>query len=1261
MRSLFQLVPLICAFSTALAVPVNLNFTYDAANRLTAASSVSYDLDLAGNISRISGSVTPVLQLPLTANVAAGAQSGLTLALTANVSWTASSDQAWLTLASPTSGTGSATLTYSVTANTGAARPAHIQVTQQGGGLTATCTVTQAAGVAAPEIIVEQPLGSEIPNNGSLAFSSVTVGLSTSLTFTIRNTGPGNLTGLAITKDGANVSDFSVGSPGKTTLITNETTTFTVTFSPGATGSRSAAIHIASNDGDENPYHVALSGTGTTSGGGSPGALDITFGSGGKVTFSRSSEDSVSSMALESDGRVLVGGSTWGTSNSDFALIRCLADGAPDSAFGSGGWVNTDFGGQDSGASVAVQSDDRILLAGTAYDSVWTSGNFALARYLTNGSLDTTFGSGGKVVTSVGSGNSFGTAIALQSDGRILVAGGAYNGVNYDFALVRYLANGALDSNFGTGGKVLTAIGSDTDSGEAVAVQRNGKIVVAGRSRIGSYYEFSVACFNSDGSLDGTFGNGGKVTTSIGSTDDFGQSLALQSDGRILVSGIAKNGSAAGVGLARYQTNGTLDNSFGTGGVVYTPKGQYLGEECHLAIQNDGCIVVTSHRDGDVLLARYKPNGTLDPGFGSGGLVTTPVGTANDYGRSVAVQSDSRILVASEALPYSAGPTLIALLRYEGGASIEPDIAVEQPAGTGIANGGSRDFGSVTVGGNASLTFTIRNTGPASLTGLAIMKDDANASDFTVGSLGKTTLTTSDSTAFTVTFAPSSAGVRVAAIHIASNDADENPFDVNLTGTGVAGSSKAEMTTPVPNSTLSSTSATFMWNSGSGASAYWLYVGSLPGGKSYHDSGQLASSARSRTVSGLPLDGRTVYVRLYSKLGSAWVYNDYTYTAVTGTKAVMTNPAAGTALTSGSGTFTWNGGNGASGYWLYVGSSVGASNYFNSGGLASTILTRSVTGLPSNGSPVFVRLWSQLGGAWVYNDYTYSAFTASGALISSPFPGSTLGAASATFTWNAASGAGGYWLYVGSSPGAKNYHDSGQLASTVQTRPVTSLPTSGGPVYARLWTKFGNTWLSTDAVYTAYTDPNAPSKAVMANPANGAPLAATTQVFSWNAGNTATGYWLYAGSSVGAKNYFDSGSLASNVLSRTITGLPANGSTVYVCLYTKLGSTWSFNNYTYTAFSGKAVMTSPASGTTLTSSTATFAWTSGTGAMAYWLYVGNSLGASNFHNSGSLGTSILSRTVSGLPNNGSTIYVRLYTKQGTTWLFNDSTYHAATH
>jgi uncharacterized delta-60 repeat protein len=310
------------------------------------------------------------------------------------------------------------------------------------------------------------------------------------------------------------------------------------------------------------------------------GSLDLGFGTGGKVTTPIGIGNSSGlSVVLQSNQMIIVAGYSWNGSNADFAAVRYTASGALDVSFGTSGKVTADIGGgDDRSLSAVLQSDGRIVLAGYhRKDSIY---DFALIRYNTNGTLDTSFGTGGKVITPLGIGDSIATSVALQSDGKIVAAGSSLQLGGYDFALVRYTANGVLDTSFGTDGKVATPIGSLGDHGTGVALQRDGKIVVAGYSDHGRNDDFALARYDTNGRLDTSFGTGGTTTTAI-TDDDEAFSIVLQSDGKIILAGGVNTDSASA--LVRYNTDGSLDTSFGTGGKVIAPIGGVS-----LALQSDG-------------------------------------------------------------------------------------------------------------------------------------------------------------------------------------------------------------------------------------------------------------------------------------------------------------------------------------------------------------------------------------------------------------------------------------------------------------------------------------------------------------------------------------------------------------------------------------------------------------------------------------------------------------------------------------------------
>ncbi|MCX6980578.1 MAG: choice-of-anchor D domain-containing protein [Verrucomicrobia bacterium] len=554
-----------------------------------------------------------------------------------------------------------------------------------------------------------------------------------------------------------------------------------------------------------------------------PGDLDTTFGISGKVTTPvGSSNDNGKSVALQSDGKIVVGGYSVIAGIGNFALVRYNASGTLDATFGTGGKVITPVGsGNANGNSVILQSDGKIVVAGFA--QIGTKYNFALVRYDVGGTLDTTFGNGGMVTTSIASSPEYGNDVALQSDGKIVVAGTIGNSSNSKFRLVRYNANGSLDTSFGSGGGVTKAIDLSVHDCRSIALQSDGKIVVTGDLNAFSFggprpHYIALVRYEMNGTQDTSFGSGGVVKTTF-DTDAYAYSVAVQSDGRIVVAGT--NGDFMAV---RYNANGTPDNTFGSGGKVTTPIGSSGSAAYSVGLQSDGKIVVagsSSNGSNNVFaLVRYNANGTLDTSFGSGGKVTTAVGSGGDNARSMALMGDGRIMLAGYS--YNGSNDDFAVARYLGDPPAPaPSIAVEQPVNTTIGDGGSKSFGNVVVGAGTSLTFTIKNPGNANLTGLTITKDGTDAAMFTVTANPTAPLSgPNGSTTFTVRFAPTNAGTKTAAIHIASNvTGSKNPFDITLTGTGILASA-------LPTSVAIQGPSTV----GAGITASYTAVATFPGG-----------------------------------------------------------------------------------------------------------------------------------------------------------------------------------------------------------------------------------------------------------------------------------------------------------------------------------------------------------------------------------------------------------------------------------------------
>ena len=416
-----------------------------------------------------------------------------------------------------------------------------------------------------------------------------------------------------------------------------------------------------------------------------PGALDPTFGSGGTVTTPIGLGASINGVAVQPDGKIVAAGFSFNGSNDDFALARYTAAGALDPTFGSGGTVITSIGSShDYASGVALQPDGKIVVAGYGYTNLSYT-DFALARYTTSGVLDTTFDTDGKVTTGIGTGNDIALGVAVQPDGKIVVAGysvaaGSFEG---DFALTRYTATGALDTTFDTDGKVTTNIDFSHDVATGLALQPDGKIVVAGRAFTNPNNDFAVVRYTTSGALDATFSTDGKVTTAVGPGDDHGNAVAVQPDGKIVVAGYSSEGGYAAFALVRYTTTGAPDTTFDVDGKVTTsirPSGDFAQA---VAVQPDGKIVAAGYSYGpttDFALARYTTSGALDTTFDTDGTVTTDIGAGEDVAKSLAIQPDGKMVAAGDS---DTGSTdAFALARYEGDASVW-DVTVDPEATLG--------------------------------------------------------------------------------------------------------------------------------------------------------------------------------------------------------------------------------------------------------------------------------------------------------------------------------------------------------------------------------------------------------------------------------------------------------------------------------------------------------------------------------------------------------------------------------------------------
>ena len=671
----------------------------------------------------------------------------------------------------------------------------------------------------APEIEIEQPAGTVLVDGVStVALPSAGVGATgTQSTFTVRNLGIAPLTGISITKDGTNSDEFTVSSPG-TSIAPGDSAVFNVMFAPSAVGTRTAAIHVFSNDSNENPFDIALTGQGLTP---PPGAVDLSSPDNSAFPYI---------SCVQPDGKILLGGGfTFMLGTPRSRLARLNTNETLDFGF--------DPGANDSVIALAVQMDGKILVGGSFTQIAGTSRSY-LARLNADGTLDGTFDPGvnGDV-----------WSITVQRDGKILIAGGfnAVGGTSRSY-LARLNADGSLDGVFnpspngevrvtrllpdgkiyvggffgsigGLGRPYLARLNSDGTCDPAFNANVNSYVIdiamlQAGKVMIGGYFSSAggasrarIARLEVNGSADPAF--------SIGTGGGFNYVLSLlpQADGKVIVSGeFSSIGAFARSNIGRVNPDNTVDLTFNpnptytTNTPVLLKNGQvfisgtFPARSGLVRLVNDPAtesLVIDSTSKIRWLRGGSSPeaNETSFEFSSNGGASWQPLGygvringgweiNALSLPASGQIRARARYAVGGSQ---KSSESMAQTVQPYSGAVDKPEIAVEQPVGADLADGSSSNFGSTLLGGTNSLTFTLKNTGNAALTGISLTKDGSNAGDFTVSAL-PASIAAQSSVTFTVDFAPSALGARTAAIHIASNDEDENPFNLTLTGTGIS-------------------------------------------------------------------------------------------------------------------------------------------------------------------------------------------------------------------------------------------------------------------------------------------------------------------------------------------------------------------------------------------------------------------------------------------------------------------------------------------
>jgi len=395
------------------------------------------------------------------------------------------------------------------------------------------------------------------------------------------------------------------------------------------------------------------------------GALDTTFSKDGKLVTNvhPTRSDWLYDVAIQSNGKIVAVGFSDMSGSEIISVVRYRPGGRLDTTFSGDGKVFTRLGNVLSQAySVAIQPNGKIVISGQSCNSYMHICDAAVVRYNANGSLDTTFSGDGKVIVdSGGDDNGSYGGLAIQPDGKIVIVGYMWNGSDNDMAIYRLNPNGALDTTFSGNGRARVGFGSGRwDTARAVVIHPDGKISVAGHSCETSVKNcnFAVARLKSDGSLDNTFSGNGKLTTNFGASE-YCSGAALQADGKLVVAGEKfVSDINRKIALARYNHDGSLDTTFAGNGKRVTSFG--LAWASDVLVDSNGKIVIASWANGDFGVVRYKTNGSLDKTFSGDGKLAVDFGQ-NEHARAIALDGNGRYVVGGTK--YNGSSDYFALAR----------------------------------------------------------------------------------------------------------------------------------------------------------------------------------------------------------------------------------------------------------------------------------------------------------------------------------------------------------------------------------------------------------------------------------------------------------------------------------------------------------------------------------------------------------------------------------------------------------------------
>src|SRR3989338_3716307 len=512
---------------------------------------------------------------------------------------------------------------------------------------------------------------------------------------TVQSTSPGSgATGVSVSNttitatfsesmDSSTITTATFTVSGVTGTVTYSGTTATFTPSSNLSYSTTYTVTITTGVQDSAGNAMASNYTWQFTTTSSPGTLDTSFNVDGIVVHNNAAggdgSDYGNSITIDSNGKILVTGYSYSSSgNDDMSIWRYNSDGTLDTTFNSNGSIpgivvhNSAAGGNggDSGNSITIDLNGKILVTGYSHNG--NNYDMSIWRYNSNGTLDTTFGGGDGIVVHDGAaggyGGDYGSSIRTDSSGKILVTGYSYStNYTYDMVIWRYNTNGKLETSFSSDGIVVhdnAAGGNGSDYGNSITIDSNGKILVTGYSSSGDYDDMVIWRYNTDGTLDTTFGGGDGIVVHDGAaggdSDDKGGSITIDSSGKILVTGYSENGNDFDMVIWRYKTDGTFDTTFGSGGIVVhnsAAGGNSDDKGGSITIDSSGKILVTGYSknaspNADMSIWRYNTNGTLDTTFDGDGIVvhdSAAGGNSSDGGYSITIDSNGNILVTGSS------------------------------------------------------------------------------------------------------------------------------------------------------------------------------------------------------------------------------------------------------------------------------------------------------------------------------------------------------------------------------------------------------------------------------------------------------------------------------------------------------------------------------------------------------------------------------------------------------------------------------------